>query len=331
MSQAASTSTCTCGLIDVHAHCLSPTYKKALSDAGLTSLDGGFPVPEWSAKSAIEVMDQNGIETMMLSVSSPSVGFIPGKTARVALARKINEEVAEIMAAHPGRFGGFATLPLPYLPECLDEVRYSLDEIGLHGVVLETNYDGRYLGDEAFLPLFQHLAQRNTPVFLHPTSPACFEQVGLDRPAPLFEFPVDSARTVIDMIFAGVFVQAPGLKLILSHAGGVLPSIARRIAMLSAMQAMKPAPQPGEDVMRTFAGLYYDLAMSANQATFDYLRTLVPLSQILFGTDYPFQKPDSVASNTSGFRNLKGLNPQEHEAIAHGNAERLFPGLRPLG
>ena len=228
MSQDASTLTCTCGLIDVHAHCLSPTYKKALLKAGLTSLDGGFPVPEWSAKSAIEVMDQDGIETMMLSVSSPSVGFIPHKTARVALARKINEEVAEVMAAHPGRFGGFATLPLPYLPECLDEVRYSLDELGLQGVVLETNYDGKYLGDEAFLPLFQHLAQRNTPVFLHPTSPACFEQIGLGRPAPLFEFPVDSARTVIDMIFAGVFIQAPGLNLILSHAGGVLPSIARR-------------------------------------------------------------------------------------------------------
>ena len=328
MSQTASTPACTCGLIDVHAHCLPPTYKKALAEAGLTSLDGGFPVPEWSAGSALEVMDREGIETMMLSVSSPSVGFIPDKRARVALARRINEEVAEVMAAHPGRFGGFATLPLPHLPECLDEVRYSLDELGLHGVVLETNYDGTYLGDKAFLPLFQQLARRNMPVFLHPTSPACFEQVGLGRPAPLFEFPVDSARAVIDMIFAGVFEQAPGFKLILSHSGGVLPSIARRIAALSAMPAMRPAPQPGAEVMRIFAELHYDLAMSANQPTFDYLRTLAPLSQILFGTDYPFQKPDNVAFNTAGFRALKGLSSQEHEAVARGNAERLFPGLR---
>jgi 6-methylsalicylate decarboxylase len=132
------------------------------------------------------------------------------------------------------------------------------------------------------------------------------------------------------MIFAGVFEQAPGLKLILSHSGGVLPSIARRIAMLSAMQAMKPTPRPGADVMRIFAELYYDLAMSANQPTFDYLRTLTPLSQILFGTDYPFQKPDSVASNTAGFRALKGLSPQEHEVVARGNAKRLFPGLQDV-
>ena len=330
MSQAASTPPCTCGLIDVHAHCLTPTYKKALSDAGLTSLDGGFPVPEWTAQSALEVMDRDGIETMMLSVSSPSVGFIAGRTARVAFARRLNEEVAEIIAAHPGRFGAFATLPMPYLPECLDEVRYALDNLGLHGVVLETNSEGRYLGDKALLPLFQRLAQRATPVFLHPTSPACFEQVGLGRPAPLFEFPVDTARAVIDMVFAGVFEQAPGLKLILSHAGGVLPSIARRIAMLSAMPAMKPAPRPGADVMRILAELYYDLAMAANQPTFDYLRTLAPLSQILFGTDYPFQKPDSVTSNTAGFRSLTGLSPQEHEAIARSNAERLFPSLRAL-
>ncbi len=83
--------------------------------------------------------------------------------------------------------------------------------------------------------------------------------------------------------------------------------------------------------MRIFAELHYDLAMSADQPTFDYLRTLAPLSQILFGTDYPFQQPDSVASNTAGFRALKGLSPQEHEAVARGNAERLFPGLRKLG
>ncbi len=229
-------------------------------------------------------MDQDSIDTMMLSVSSPSVGFIPDKRARIAFARQLNEDVAEIMAAHPCRFGGFATLPLPYLPECLDELRYALDKLGLHGVVIETNCDGKYLGDDAFRSLVQEIARRGVPLFLHPTSPACFEKVGLGRPAPLFEFPVDLARTVIDMIFAGVFEQAPGLKLILSHAGGVLPSIARRIAMMSAMPAMKPAPKPDEDVMRIFAQLYYDLAMSANQPTFDYLRTLAPVSQILFGT-----------------------------------------------
>ena len=67
---------CTCGLIDVHAHCLPPAYRQALADAGLASLDGGYPIPAWSAQAAIDVMDAGGIDTMMLSVSSPSVGSV---------------------------------------------------------------------------------------------------------------------------------------------------------------------------------------------------------------------------------------------------------------
>jgi 6-methylsalicylate decarboxylase len=100
---------CTCGLIDVHAHCLPPAYRQALSDAGFTSLDGGYPIPSWSAEKALEVMNANGIDMMMLSVSSPSVGFLPDQAVRVKLAHRINEDVAQTIKAHPGRFGGFAT------------------------------------------------------------------------------------------------------------------------------------------------------------------------------------------------------------------------------
>lgn len=318
---------CSCGLIDVHAHCLSPTYRKALADAGLTSLDGGYPVPDWSPELALAVMDRDGIEKMVLSVSSPTVSFIPDKAARIALARKINEDIADTIAKHPGRFGGFVTLPLPYVPECLEEIRYALDELGLHGAVIETNSDGKYLGHADFAPLFEFLASRGAPLFLHPTKPECFEGVGLGRPAPLFEFPVDTARTVIDMLFSGAFDRSPDLKLILPHAGGVLPSIAHRIALLSAMPIMKPAPKQGADVIRTFQRLYYDLAMSANQETFNSLRTLAPVSQILFGTDFPFQPTRNVEANATNFRNLSGLTAEEHRTIARGNAQRLFPRL----
>ena len=319
---------CTCGLIDVHAHCLPPAYKDALAKAGLTSLDGGFPVPDWSPAAAIEVMDRNGIDTMLLSVSSPSVHFLPNRHERVAFARQLNEDIAATVAAHPGRFGGFATLPLPHVPDCLEEIGYALDDLGLDGVVLETNTDGRYLGDTAFAPVLEAIADRGVALFLHPTSPACFEAVGLGRPAPLFEFPVDTARTVIDMIFGGVFERTPDLKVILPHAGGVLPAIARRIALLSRMPQMQPAPMDGAAVTRVFARLFYDLAMAADPASFAALRTLAPLSQIVFGTDYPFQPPDSVEANVQHFRTLEGLSTAEHRAIARDTALQLFPRLR---
>jgi predicted TIM-barrel fold metal-dependent hydrolase len=151
------------------------------------------------------------------------------------------------------------------------------------------------------------------------------KKVGLQRPAPLFEFPVDTGRTIVDMIFAGTFERYPNVSLIVPHAGGVLPSIAHRIALLSGMPVMKPAPKPGADVIRILQRLYYDLAMSANQATFDSLRTLAPLSQILYGTDFPFQSSSNVQANSASFRELKGLSLEEHVEIARSNALRLFP------
>ena len=145
---------CTCGLIDAHAHCLPPAYRRALSDAGFTSLDGGYPIPSWSAEKAIEVMDANGIDTMMLSVSSPSVGFLPDEAARVKLAHRINEDVAQTVKAHPGRFGGFATLPLPHVEASLREIEHAFGELKLDGVVIETNTNGKYLGNPALAPIF---------------------------------------------------------------------------------------------------------------------------------------------------------------------------------
>ena len=131
-------------------------------------------------------MDANGIDTMMLSVSSPSVGFLPDEAARVKLAHRINEDVAQTVKAHPGRFGGFATLPLPHIEASLREIQHAFDELELDGVVIETNTDGKYLGNPALAPIFDTLNARHATIFLHPTTPGCFEAVGLGRPAPLF-------------------------------------------------------------------------------------------------------------------------------------------------
>jgi predicted TIM-barrel fold metal-dependent hydrolase len=109
------------------------------------------------------------------------------------------------------------------------------------------------------------------------------------------------------------------------RAGGVLPSIAHRIALLAPMPVIKPVPKRSEEVLSEFKNLFYDLAMSANQPTFDGLRTLAPISQILFGTDFPFQPEKNVAANVEHFRQLSGLSEDDHRTIARENVKRLFP------
>jgi predicted TIM-barrel fold metal-dependent hydrolase len=199
---------CQCGIIDVHSHCLSPTYKAALTKAGLLSLDGGYPVPEWSPEKALEVMDHNNIDTGVPSVSSPSVSFLKKKRERVALARAVNEDTAETIRQHPGRFAGLATLPLAHVAESVAEIAYAFDVLKMDGVVIETNTDGKYLGHADLAPIFDELNRRQATVFL-PNLSAMLRCGGAGPAAPLFEFPVDTARTVIDLIFSDTFKRCP--------------------------------------------------------------------------------------------------------------------------
>ncbi|MEJ8814399.1 amidohydrolase family protein [Variovorax ureilyticus] len=283
---------CNCGLIDVHSHYLPPVYARALQEAGLVTLDGGFPVPRWSEEMALSHMDRHNIETSMLSVSSPTVGFLKDSRARRLLAREVNVFAAELVQRKPNRFGAFATLPLPDVQASLEEIGHALDVLHLDGVVVETNIHGIYLGDARLDPLFAELNRRRATLFLHPTSPPCLEAVGLGRPAPILEFPMDTARTVTDLVFAGTLTRYPDIRMIVPHAGGALAAVAERIAGFSTLPFIKQRPAGGaEEVKRVLASLYYDLAGSAGDSAIERLRRLTSLSHVMFGSDFRSHPP----------------------------------------
>jgi predicted TIM-barrel fold metal-dependent hydrolase len=319
--------TCPCGRIDVHQHFLPPVYAEALNRAGLRTVDGGMPVPAWSEAAALEMMDRQGIETAMVSLSSPSAHFLP-LAERPGLVREINEAGAALMRAHPTRFGFFATLPLPDGAAALTEIAYVFDTLGVDGVILETNVDGHYLGTESFAPVFAELNRRGATVFLHPTSPACFEAVALGRPAPLLEFPLDTTRAVTDLIYNRTLQTCPDLKVIVPHAGGALPSLAARIAAFANLPFITPRPVSEQEAFEALQGLYYDVALSGHPVSLAVLRALAPLDHILFGSDWPFTPEMGVARNIAQLE--AGLTPDDLRAVARENAERLFPRLAAL-
>ena len=319
---------CPCGRIDVHQHFLPPVYADALNRAGLRTVDGGMPIPAWSEAAALEMMDRQGIETAMVSLSSPSAHFLP-LAERPGLVREINEAGAALMRAHPTRFGFFATLPLPDVAAALTEIAYVFDTLGVDGVILETNVDGHYLGTDLFAPVFAELNRRGATVFLHPTSPACFEAVALGRPAPLLEFPLDTTRAVTDLIYNRTLQTCPDLKVIVPHAGGALPSLAARIAAFANLPFITPRPVSEQEAFEALQGLYYDVALSGHPVSLAVLRALAPLDHILFGSDWPFTPEMGVARNIAQLE--AGLTPDDLRAVARENAERLFPRLAALG
>jgi len=319
------TAPCACGRVDVHAHFLPGFYCEALAKAGLKTLDGGMPVPAWSEAAHLEMMDRLEIATAMLSVSSPSTHFLP-EAERPAICRAINDEGARLVKAHPGRFGLFASLPLPDVDASLAEIARAFDDLGADGVILESNIGGLYLGDPRLAPVFAALNDRKAVVFLHPTSPACFEAVHLGRPAPLLEFPLDTTRTIADLLYNRTLQLNPDIRLIVPHGGAALPALIARIAIFANVPFINPRPASEAEVFETLARLYYDVALSGHAVPFNALRAIAPMTQILFGSDWPFTPDFGVARNI-GQLDALGLSEADARALARGNAERLFPRL----
>jgi 6-methylsalicylate decarboxylase len=307
--------------IDVHFHYLSPEYRAQMIDA-VGGRPDGFAAPNWSAEATLAMMDRVGIATGMLSVSSPGVHFGNDAKARL-LARSVNEFAARTIADHRGRFGGFASLPLPDVDGALAEVAYALDTLKLDGVVMLTNFNGVYLGDKRLDPVFDELNRRGAVVFIHPTSPICWQQSALGYPRPMIEFTFDSTRAVVNLIFSGTTARCPKVRFIVPHAGGTLPFLARRIGMFGRGVA-DGTPIPAEEHLRQ---MYYDLAGSAGSNAIAPLLEMTQRSHILYGSDYVHTPEAIVSAQLAELLSSKLLSAEDLRAIGRGNALALFPRL----
>ena len=310
-------------LIDVHAHFLPPRYRDALAEAGIDQPDGFPRVPAWSADEHLAVMDRLGIRAAVLSVSSPGVQFGEGVTASDAidLARHVNDVAAATIAQHPGRFGAFASLPIADVDASLAEIERALDGLGLDGVNVLTHVGGRYLGDAALEPIMAELNRRSAIVFIHPTSPACWECTSLGYPRPMIEFPFDTTRAVTNLLLSGALARHPDIRWIVPHAGGTLAFLAPRIAGISVLLG---AEDPGAAIAQ-LRRLHYDLAGSANAPVVAALLGFVDRSQVLYGSDWPFT-PEPIIGGAIGWvtGSESPITPAEMSAAAR----RLFARFR---
>ena len=313
--------------IDTHAHYVPGDYLSAGRVAFPSGPDGMPGFPEWSVDGALETMSRLGVQTSVLSVSTPGVHFGDDRAARV-LARSVNETGAGLVRDHPGRFGLFASLPLPDLDGALAEVTFAFDELDADGVVLLTNARGKYLGDPAFDPLFEELNRRGAVVFIHPTSaycPTCHGS-GLDYPRAMLEFLFDSTRAVTNLILSGTLERNPDLKVIVPHAGAALPVVAARIEAVAGAFFADSASSRG-DVMEHLRNLYYDLAGFPLPTQLTALMDIAQPNRVLYGSDWPFTPEPMAAKLSHDLEATELIDTTWRTGIFRDNALRLLPGL----
>lgn len=311
--------------IDTHVHYLTKEYREAAQQGGHAQPDG-FPVlPTWDPSSALEEMDRLEIGTSVLSVSSPGVHFGDDGDAR-HLARQVNEAAADLVREHPGRFGLFASLPLPDLDGALEELHYALDTLDADGVVLLSNHRGLYPGTPPLRELFEELNRRGTAVFLHPASPMNWESLLPGVPRPMMEFLFETTRTVVNLVISGTLEACPDIELVIPHAGAALGVLADRVAGM-----LEIVPQLGQvrydRVLPALGRLWYDLAGFSTPRQLLVLREIVDPSRLLYGTDRPFANADRAVESQERLNRTPLLDEPEREGMYRDNALRLLPRL----
>jgi len=308
--------------IDLHAHHIPDFYRDALLAAGQGQPDGIPAIPEWDEYSALKAMNGLNVRTAILSISSPGVHFGDPDSA-VALARQVNEEGARLVKRYPGRFGFFASLPLPEFDEAVTELRYALDVLGADGIVLESNQRGVYLGDERLEPIYAEVAARNSLVFTHPTTPFGAEHLSGRYPRPMLEFMFESTRSVADFILSGMLSRYPALRLIVPHAGAALPVLVNRIDMLLPLLT-SPDDETKVSARDAMRQLHFDLAGAPVEELLRALLSTADPAHLHYGSDFPFTPAGVCAGLAEQLEKTSLLDGPLRDQMFHGNAKALL-------
>ena len=310
-------------LIDTHHHFYAPAFKKAWLDwEKARNLAHNPGVENWSPEISLGEMDKHGVRTAVLSLAStPGLWFDGRPETAAAMARASADYGAEMMAKHPGRFALFAPLSMLDIPTTLKEIEYVFDTLKCHGLGLQTNYGDKWLGNPVYNPVWEELNRRKAVVYVHPLVAACCSNLSVGAFPAVLEVPHDTTRTVTSLLLSGALARYRDIKWLFSHAGGTIPMLAGRIdAFYGASPKLKEFAPDG--IMAELARLNYDTANAGSAPAIAALTKLVPVSQITYGTDYPY-------FSVGQFAELKklGLAEADLNAIGSGNAIRLVPRL----
>ena len=305
------------GRIDVHQHTVPPFYTKVMEKEILAT---GHPLPTWTPALAIETMDKNGVAVGMLSPMTRVVqdSFSDKSERARKLARQNNDYTQQLVRDHPGRFGHFAAIPLPDTDGSLREIEYALDTLKADGIGLWTSYGDKWPGDPVFAPVFEELNRRKAIIYTHSAPPSCCRSLQPGVIDSVVEYDFDITRAVVSYLESGAFRRYPNIRFIFPHSGGTLPVLANRV---SESLPEKRSEEATAALMNDMKQLYFDVAHATYSAPLSALTKIVPVSQILFGSDYPIV-PFPVSE---GPLDRFGLSASDLEAINRGNAERLFP------
>lgn len=322
--------------IAIEEHCLAQGFR-AVMQRNAASQGGGFqPAPTLTAERQMKLadldslrlqdMDAGRIDLQVISDIGAPLAACSGDE-EVQLAREANDQVAQACATHPGRFAGFATLPMTMPEAAADELERATRSLGLKGAMIYGMPNGQFLDDPAFLPVLERAAALSVPIYLHPSRPpARVHEAYYTDLDPIATFMLATSAWgwhsevgvhALRLILAGVFDRVPTLQLIIGHMGEMIPFMLARIDD-QLMPMVKQLQQP----VSAYFLQHFHITTSGFFTDPPLLLALqvVGADRILFAVDYPF----STNEQGRAFLDHASISPMDKEKISHLNAERLL-------
>ena len=304
--------------IDLHTHYLPKGYVAAL-EKHIPGNPDGWPTPSWKVEDTLELMARHDIEYSVLSLSSPHINF-GSRNETIELAEEANELGKELTESYPDQIGYFASLPLPYVNETLRAVERATKEQRALGFTVPTNSRGAYFGSEVFDEVYEQLNEQKAIVALHPNQPQLPMNATIDLPIPLMGFFFDTTMTMLKLFQTHFFEKYPDIKLIVPHAGAVMPILTDRVAGYF-------RNKEGIDVYDISKKLYFDTAGRVLPRQLPALMTLADPSHIVYGSDAPYTDKKSVILLHQELTQTELITEEEKQKIFYQNGSILLKRL----
>lgn len=325
--------------IDVHTHVVPdrlPEYRGERGDLPWPSVDHGecsharvmisgknfrsVTDKAWNVAARLEDMAAMGVSRQVLSPMPELLSYwLPAADAQ-RLLRHVNESIASMVAAAPGRFTGLGGVPLQDSELAIRELDHALNALGLAGLEIGPNVNGVPIGDPRFEPFFAEAEKRGAVIFVHPLRPAGMDRlVGPPVLEQIVAFPCEMAFGIASLMTGGLLERHPRLRIACSHGGGAFALVlARMHATWHKLEPLRQAmPSPPREYARR---LYYDTCVFDPKV----LRFLIDSfgeDRLFIGTDYPFGTHEQ---DPLGFLGRAGLSPAAFAALCSENAERFL-------
>jgi len=287
--------------LDLHTHYYPPIYFEKIRDlpsefsfdkspSGQTIIKYrgarffGVTPPMTDVARRLADMDRVGIDVEVISLSTPNLFFADAQH-QPEIARIVNDAYAELIAQHPARFKGFASIPMDTPDAALNELHRAIDELKLNGVILLSNIAGKPLTSPEYRPFFAEANRMKLCILLHPMLPANAEPFREYVLGPIVGFMFDTTLAVARMCFDGMLRDFPDIRWIVGHLGGAVPYLMER--MDNGWRDFPECRAKIDELPSSYLKrLYYD-TVNFNPHMLMMVREMIGADRMVLGSDYP--------------------------------------------